>query len=233
MNTIEVRWLGRLAYTAAWDMQKSLVQQVGNGEAADQLLLLEHPPTYTFGRKGKAAHLLYSEAQLAAEQIAIHHVDRGGDVTYHGPGQLVGYPIINLRRWQSDYPNPTHYLRSLEQTIITTLAQFDIAGWQYPGYTGVWVHRVTAASPLPEPYKIAAIGAKFNGNGVSSHGFALNVAPQMAHFDGIIPCGISEHSVTCMRDVLQRPLTVAQMVPHYVTAFAQIFGRTTQLIEQA
>lgn len=222
-NMINIQWLGYLDYMTAWEMQKSIVQQVASGDISDQLLLLEHPPTYTIGRKGKDEHLLYDDEKLAAEQIVVHHVDRGGDITYHGPGQLIGYPIINLKRWQVDYPNPTHYLRSIEKTIMMTLAQFGIESWQYPGYTGVWVHHIMPESPIPEPCKIAAIGAKFNGNGVSSHGFAINVSPEMTHFDGIIPCGISEHHVTCMRDMLHKSVTTEQLIPYYVRAFESVF----------
>ena len=216
-----VRWLGQVDYTTAWEYQKTIVEQVGRGEQPQQLLLLEHPPTYTFGRKGRADHLLLTDQQQAEQKIATYWVDRGGDITYHGPGQLVGYPILDLKNQQKDWPNPSRYLRQLEQTIIDTLAHFHINGWRYPNYTGVWVHQF---APLPEPRKIAAIGVKFNGNGVSSHGFSLNVSPNMAHFDGIIPCGITEHSVTSMAQLTNTNYTVQSVLPHYIGLFAEIFN---------
>lgn len=226
IDTIQIQWLGRTEYLTAWEQQKRLVQQVGAGELPHQLLLLEHPPTITFGRKGKPEHLLLTEEQLAAEGITRYDVDRGGDVTYHGIGQLVGYPILNLRQLQTNYPDPSRYLRDVEQTLIDTLKQFHIDGWRYPGYTGVWVHHLGDKiddSPIPEPHKIAAIGVKFNGNGVSSHGFALNIDPNMAHFDAIIPCGIHEHNVTSMVQlgVSTTVFDVAQVV---IEAFTAVFN---------
>lgn len=224
---IDVKWLGRQAYAEAWALQKELIVQVGNGVLPSQLLLLEHPPTYTFGRRADKANLLYSSAELRAEQIETFDVDRGGDVTYHGPGQLVGYPILNLRTLQGrEQPDLHYYLRQIEQVLIDTLAQFQVRGWRYEGYTGVWVDQFPAdASPLslPTPHKIAAIGIKVSGNGVSSHGFALNVATNLDHFRGIIPCGIAEYDVTSLSHLLRQPILVEQVLPVLTDAFLNCF----------
>ncbi|MGB1252988.1 MAG: lipoyl(octanoyl) transferase LipB, partial [Candidatus Promineifilaceae bacterium] len=188
---------------------------------AHRLLLLEHPPTYTFGRRGKLDNLLFNENELAQQGITTHWVDRGGDVTYHGPGQLVGYPILNLARLQDrDFPDVHRYLRDIEEVIITTLGQLSIEAWRYPGYTGVWVNEQHNGQQAP--HKIAAIGVKVSGKAISSHGFALNVNPNLAHFAGIIPCGISEHPVTSVAQHGQR-LTVADIVPQIVMSFGRIF----------
>ena len=225
MSIINVQWLGRIGYQEAWDLQKETAQHLtANPNAPDQLLLLEHPPTYTFGRRASLDNLLFSEEQLAAENISTFWVDRGGDVTYHGPGQLVGYPIINLRRLQNRaQPDLHRYLRDLEQTIIDTLASFDVTAWRYPGYTGVWVDQVNP-SGVSEPHKMAAIGVKVSGDGISSHGFALNVHVNMHHFTGIIPCGIEDHPVTSLDAFLGRTITLEEVVPRYVEAFEQVFS---------
>ena len=177
-------WLGQIDYDAAWDLQKEMVAaRVEAAELADELLLLEHPPTYTLGRSGKLDHLLLDEGSLAAQGFTVRWVDRGGDITYHGPGHF------------------HRYLRNLEEMIIVALAGFGIQGWRYDGYTGVWVDRPDG------PRKIAAIGVRVNAKGISSHGFALNVNPDMSHFGHIVPCGISEHGVVSMAEILARPLT--------------------------
>jgi lipoyl(octanoyl) transferase len=219
---LEIQWLNQVEYTTAWEQQKAIVAaKTADPHTPDYLLLLEHPPTYTLGRRGKLEHLLLSEAELAERGFALHWVDRGGDITYHGPGQLVGYPLLDLQQWYAAHgngrPDLIHYLRNLEETLIRTLAHFGIPSWRYDGYTGVWTD-----SPRG-PEKIAAIGVKINVNGISSHGFALNVNPNLAHFDHIIPCGISDHGVTSMSRVLQRPLYTTDILPHLLTNFSQIF----------
>jgi lipoate-protein ligase B len=229
-SPIRVVWLGRMPYADAWEQQKQLVAQIAAGQEPDHLLLVEHPPTYTFGRRGKQEHLLLDGAQLAAAGITVHHVDRGGDVTYHGPGQLVGYPLLHLQRQTaSAYPDLHQYLRDLEQTLIDTLATFGVHGWRYQGYTGVWVDHLpagSAAGKLATPHKIAAIGIKVNGQGVSSHGFALNVAPNLDHFGGIVPCGIAEHGVTSLAEVTGERVTLPEVVPALLKSFAHTFQRT-------
>lgn len=227
MNTIDVEWVGRLDYDAAWAWQKEAVAaQTASADLPDKLFLLEHPPTYTLGRRGTLDHLLLGQADLDAAGFALRWVDRGGDITYHGPGQLVGYPIINLKRLfaRRGAPRPDlhQYLRDVEEVIIHTLAVFGIHGWRYKGYTGVWVDGKTG------PEKIAAIGIKVSGQGISSHGFALNVNPDLSHFAHIIPCGIREHGVTSMSQVLARPLPTADLCQPLIDAFCQVFAVETR-----
>jgi lipoate-protein ligase B len=175
-------------YQEAWALQRRLVEACREtGEA--HLLLLEHPPTYTFGVRGRQEHLLLSEEALASLGATVHRVDRGGDVTFHGPGQLVAYPILDLRRWGQ---GPLWYVRSLEAVLIEALAAFDIQGERRPGRPGVWVGDA----------KIAAIGVHVS-RGITSHGFALNVDPDLRYFSYIIPCGLPDVSVTSMAQVLR------------------------------
>lgn len=217
---VNAKWYGRVVYEQAWKWQKRLVVERRESALPDELLLLEHPPVYTLGRSGKESNLLFDEARREAEGITLHWVDRGGDITYHGPGQLVGYPIMNLKRLYKarGLPRPDlHlYLRELEEVIIQTLSVYGVKGWRYPGYTGVWVG--TAEGPR----KIAAIGIKVSGRGISSHGFALNVNPNLEHFAGIIPCGIEEHGVTSLSKLLDRPITVTDVIPDLITAFGEV-----------
>ncbi|MAT96535.1 MAG: lipoyl(octanoyl) transferase [Anaerolineaceae bacterium] len=223
MDSLHTIWAGTVPYDAAWDWQKELVADLSETavSTSHHLLLLEHPPTYTLGRRGTLDHLLLDEAQLVEGGFTLRWVDRGGDITYHGPGQLVGYPILNLKqifaRRGCNRPDLHLYLRDLEEGIIQTLAGFDIKGWRYKGYTGVWVD-----SPRG-PEKIAAIGIRVNTKGISSHGFALNVQPDLNHFSHIIPCGIQEHGVTSMSAVLGRPFTTTELVQPILTAFQDIF----------
>ncbi len=183
-----VRRLGLVEYQEAWGEQRRLVQACREDGHA-RLLLLEHPPTYTFGARGRKEHLLLAEEALAALGAVAHRVDRGGDITYHGPGQLVGYPIVDLRRWKQ---GPVWYVRSLEQVLIDTLARFDLAAGRVPGQPGVWVGEA----------KIAAIGVHVS-RGITSHGFALNVDPDLRYFSHIVPCGLADASVTSLAQVLQ------------------------------
>jgi lipoate-protein ligase B len=220
---VQVEWLGRVAYEPAWEMQKELVAgRAADETLPDRLLLLEHEPVYTLGRSGKEQHLLWDAAQRAQEGITVCHVDRGGDITYHGPGQMVGYPILNLKRLHHrlGFPRPDlhHYLRRVEELLIQTLEAFGVRGWRYPGYTGVWVD-----SPAG-PRKIAAIGIKVSSRGISSHGFALNVDPNLDHFTGIVPCGIQEHGVTSLSELLDQPCTLAEVIPPLLAAFKRVFA---------
>lgn len=216
-KALRVTHMGRVDYGAAWDMQKELVHAIDDGTREDTLLLLEHPPTYTIGSQRHPEHLLLSKEELERQGIALYEIDRGGDITYHGPGQLVGYPLVLLDGPQLDLHG---YLRSLEEAIIQFLATFGVIGSRKPEYTGVWVGNV----------KIAAIGVKFNKcrrrrGFVTSHGFALNVKSGIQHegFSGIIPCGISEYGVTSLEDCTGQTFTVEQvgqlLLPHLVHVF--------------
>jgi lipoyl(octanoyl) transferase len=218
---VQVEWCGRVSYGAAWERQKELVSEQMRVVVPGRLLLLEHSPVYTLGRSGKTENLLLDEEQRAREGIELFAVDRGGDITYHGPGQLVGYPILNLGRVYgtrqfSGRPDVHRYLRDLEEILIQTLASFGLSGRRYEGYTGVWVD--TAAGPR----KIAAIGVKVNHRGITSHGFALNVDPELKHFAGIVPCGIREHGVTSMAKLLSQPPTLMEVAAPLTAAIGRV-----------
>lgn len=228
---LDVNWLGQVDYDVAWEMQKTAVSDRQNTpEITDILFLLEHPPTYTLGRSGKLDNLLLTDAELDEQGFCVRWVDRGGDITYHGPGQLVGYPIFNLKRYFKTQgftrPDLHKYLRNLEEVIIQALASFGISGWRFEGYTGVWVD-----SPRG-PEKIAAIGVKVSSKGISSHGFALNVNPDLLHFENIIPCGIKEHGVTSMAEVAKRPLSTTDLLKPITTAFQTVFNIEVTPIQQ-
>ncbi len=183
----DVYRLGLVEYEEAWAEQRSLVEACRQ-DGRPRLLLLEHPPTYTFGVRGRQEHLLVRGEALAALGAAVHRIDRGGDVTFHGPGQLVGYPVLDLRRW---HQGPVWYVRALEETLIEALSAFGIEADRSPGRPGVWVGGA----------KIAAIGVRVS-RGVTSHGFALNVDPDLSYFAHIIPCGLPDVTVTSMAEVL-------------------------------
>ena len=218
--------LGLIDYQPAWDLQNKLAADIARGERQPTLLLLEHPHTYTFGRRGKAENLLWDEKKLAENRVAVHWVDRGGDVTYHGPGQLVGYPLMRL-----EGTDHVGYVRNLEKVLISALAQLGLASAQISGKTGVWV-RADIASRCPrckpedrqKPAKIAAIGVKVDANRVTRHGFALNVNPQMDFFDGIIPCGIVNYPVISLADIFPSPPEMDSVKREVARAFGDVFG---------
>jgi lipoyl(octanoyl) transferase len=178
MRSCCVLKLGRIDYARALAVQAGLVAQRKRGEVADHLLLLEHPHVITLGRNGHMQNLLASDDVLSRAGIQFYPTDRGGDITYHGPGQLVGYPILDLREWKRDVVG---YVRAVEQVLIDTLAEFGIAANRNPGCTGVWVGHA----------KIAAIGVHIS-RWVTSHGFALNVNTDMSYFQYIVPCGLTQ-----------------------------------------
>ena len=178
MPRCEVRTPGRLSYAAGLELQADLVAQRKAGTVGDQLILLEHPHTITMGRNGHLENLLASDEALRVAGVEFHPTDRGGDVTYHGPGQLVGYPILDLREWKRDV---VAYVRSLEQVLIDALSEFHIQAERIPKLTGVWV----------DGRKIAAIGVHIS-RWVTSHGFALNVHTDLRYFEYIVPCGLTK-----------------------------------------
>jgi lipoyl(octanoyl) transferase len=223
---IDVEWLGQVDYLAAWEQQKALVaERVAQPEIVGKLLLLEHPPTYTLGRNGRLQNLLLTEDELNARDIAFYHVDRGGDITYHGPGQLVGYPILSLKHIynQPGLGMVQRYVTDLEEVLIQTVAQFGIVAQRLAGNRGVWVETPNGLN------KIAAIGVRIQRAGITSHGFALNVNPDLTYFDNIIPCGIRSHGVVSMAHILQRPLIIAEVLPHIMTAFSTVFQVQTDV----
>ena len=208
MRTCEVRDLGRLAYGNAFELQRGLVEKRKRGEIPDQLLIVEHPHVITMGRNGHMDNMLAGEELLARAGIAFHHTDRGGDVTYHGPGQIVGYPILDLREWKRDV---VAYVRGIEQVIIDTLAEFGIEGGRVQGATGVWVNGA----------KVCAIGVHIS-RWVTSHGFALNVDTDLRYFQYIVPCGLTK-PVTSMRQLGSKAAR-AEVATKLTGCFARRFG---------
>ncbi len=180
--------LGVMDYGAALELQRCLVERRKRQEIPDQFLLVEHPHVITLGRNGRREHLLAGEEHLRRSGVAFHPTDRGGDITYHGPGQLVGYPILDLKHWRRDV---VAYLRGLEQVLMDALEDFGIAAGRAEGMTGVWT---------PEG-KIAAIGVHIS-RWVTSHGFALNVTTDLKYFQYIVPCGLAGRPVTSMERLL-------------------------------
>ena len=191
--------LGLLEYLMAWELQKSLAWQVHHWTQPNTLLLLEHLPVYTIGRRGTRDQILLDDRRLSEEGISLHETDRGGQATFHGPGQLVAYPVLDLRNWGG----PVKYVRTLEQVIVKTLADFGINASLIEGWTGVWVEGENAC--LERSRKIAAIGVKIS-RGVSYHGLALNVNTDLTRFDHIVPCGITDRGVTSMQKAIGRPV---------------------------
>jgi lipoate-protein ligase B len=209
MRNYEFRDLGRLGWAQAFDLQQELVARRKTGEIPDQFLIVEHPHVVTVGRNGHEENLLASPEVLSRTGIELHRTDRGGDVTYHGPGQIVGYPILDLRDWKRDVGA---YVRALEQMIIDTLADFGIAGHREPGMTGVWTQQPVA--------KIAAIGVHLS-RWVTSHGFALNVSTDLQYFSYIVPCGLTK-PVTSMAAAgvdAPREAVVARLREHFEKIF--------------
>ncbi len=214
MAALTVLDLGRASYEPTLALQKRLVERV---KAADEtqeeayLVLVEHdPPVITLGRSAEATHVLASRARLEAEGVELRESSRGGDVTYHGPGQIVGYPILKLDLHGRDV---RRYLRDLERALMDLLARFGLKGRRAEGWTGVWVGEE----------KIAAIGVAIT-RWVTYHGFALNVSTDLARFDLIVPCGIRERGVTSLSKRLGRPVPVAEVKPPLVECLADVFG---------
>ena len=201
---------GLLDYQAAYDLQRRLHAQVVAGELPDLLLLLEHPHVYTLGRRGQQSHILAPDDTLTQLGVETHFTDRGGETTYHGPGQLVGYPIVNLRRWGGGVRK---YVETLEQVLIGTLSEFGITAHSEGKPTGVWV----------EDAKIAAIGVRVSRS-VTMHGFALNVCPDLSFFDHIVPCGMPGARVTSMAQELGQEIAVSDVMPAVARAFGGEFG---------
>lgn len=196
---------------SAWAWQRTLAAQRSSGAIGDTLLLLEHPHTYTLGRATKPGHLLASAEALAAQGVAVVESDRGGDITYHGPGQVVGYPILKLSRHGGDV---LRYLRMLEQTLFVVLAAYGVTARRIDGLTGVWVGEE----------KIAAIGVKLSASGVTQHGFALNVTTDLRYFQQIIPCGIAGKGVTSLERLLGGAPPHAEVEDRVAAAFGDVFG---------
>jgi lipoate-protein ligase B len=232
---MDVLDLGLMEYERAWNLQEEYAREIAAGKRPPTLLLLEHPHVYTFGRRGKQENLLWEESRLKEKGIAVHWVDRGGDVTYHGPGQLVGYPLLPLGQVnaESRIPQPDYvgYVRKLENTLIVALARLGLVSGQRPGLTGVWI-RADVHSRCPrckpedrqKPAKIAAIGVKVDSRGISRHGFALNVNPEMEYWDGIIACGLQNEPVVSLADLFPEPPSMERVKKNVVEAFREVFS---------
>ncbi len=207
----EARWLGLVTYSDGLRTQERSVEQLRAGDGQEQLLLLEHPHVFTLGRGADGSHILASREQLQSHSIEVHETGRGGDVTYHGPGQLVGYPIINLKPDRCDVHR---YVRDVEEVLIRTIADFGVTGERIKGLTGVWVGNE----------KIAAIGVRI-ARWVTSHGFALNVNTDLSYFQMIVPCGITDKGVTSLSRLLGRQIEVREVARAAAHHFGEVFER--------
>ncbi len=206
---MDIRRLGLVPYEQAWKLQRQVAEARRAGFVPDTLILLEHPHVYTIGRSGTRDHVYLTEDELVERGITCLAVDRGGDVTYHGPGQLVGYPIFDL----GPTPDVGRYLRNLEGCLIDVLADFGVSAGRLDGYTGVWIG----------DNKITAIGVKVS-QGITTHGFALNVATDLSLFDHILPCGIPDKGVTSMAAELGRTLALTDVEDAVIAHFSERFA---------
>ena len=210
---LEVQDLGLVPYAEALALQSDLVGRRRAGDIPDQLLLLQHPHVITLGTASSRAHIVADQSRLQELGIDLVDVGRGGDVTYHGPGQLVGYPILDLK---PDRKDVHRYLRDLESVLVHTLGEMGIQGEPVPDLTGVWV----------DGRKIAAIGVRISSGWITSHGFALNVSNDLSFFETIVPCGIQDVSVTSVSQELGRPVGVPDILGIVSRAFSEVFGRS-------
>ena len=210
--------LGELDYTEAWDMQRNIARRRADGELPDSLLLLEHHHTYTLGRRAIIDDVLASDGALARLGVRVVHADRGGLVTYHGPGQMVGYPIMNVR----PLGGPLDYVCSLEEVVILTLNDFGLAAERIPDVIGVWVGDV----------KVASVGVRIS-RGISTHGFALNVNTDLSYFRHIVPCGMPGAVVGSIQSLLGAPVDMDLVAERLVHHFGNQLRRTMVEVEPA
>ncbi len=218
MNQLKSTYLGRTDYKEIWDLQTQLFELRAENKIPDILFLNEHNHVYTIGKSGNSHHLLATEEELRTTGADVYYNDRGGDITYHGPGQLVGYPILDLNKYYLD----THrYLRDLEEVMILTLKDFGITGTRAEGFTGVWVNGE----------KVAAIGVKVS-RWITMHGFAFNVNTDLSYFDRIIPCGIFHKGVTSLQAVLNRTVDISEVNHSIIKNFEKVFGVKISILEK-
>jgi|SRR6218665_71490 len=229
---VAFRDLGQMAYKEAWDYQEQLLQQAvaiktalrnqaDDGitsllETGHHLLFVEHPPVYTLGKSGDLSNVLLSEDEMSERGIGFYKINRGGDITFHGPQQLVGYPILDLEKFYTDIGR---YLRNIEEVIIRVLAEYGIESGRSPGETGVWID----ADKKGQERKICAIGVR-SSRWVTMHGFALNVNTDLSYFDNIIPCGIKDKQVTSLEKELGHPVSMDEIKKKVKRHFEDIFG---------
>jgi lipoyl(octanoyl) transferase len=212
--------LGRISYAEAFALQQQLVAARKAAAAPDVLLLCEHPHVLTLGRSGKLEHLRASAAQLHEMGVEFHPSDRGGDITYHGPGQLVAYPVLQLAEIRRDVG---WYIRQLEEAMIRTTAAFGLSAFRVPCRTGAWVHPAGEANSNPVEEKIGAIGVHLS-RWVTSHGLAYNVCTDLRYFDLIVPCGIADRRATSLQQLLGRPVTTAEVAPRLIQSLGDALG---------
>lgn len=243
-------WLGRVSYEAGLALQKEAAARLSGAEpgaVAESLFLLEHPPVFTLGRNASDAEIVVPRAMVEARGASIVRCDRGGKITFHGPGQVVGYPVLDLKPDRCDVGR---YVADLEAVMIDTLASFGIAAGRFPGYTGVWVdtavpdrlpeslagdgrartregRAAATAPPPPSIRKVAAIGIHLS-RWITTHGFAFNVQPDLSFYDLIVPCGIREFGVTSMKEILGRETPLDEVAARMVPLFAARFGRVVE-----
>jgi lipoyl(octanoyl) transferase len=228
-TTLDVQWLGRRRYAGVWELQRQLLEQRIAGEIGDTLLLVEHQPVYTWGKRTRPEHLGAGEQALRALGADTFEVERGGEVTYHGPGQLTGYPICDLANLSCGR-DLHRYMRGLEEMIIRVLAGYGVVGGRVEGLTGVWAARPESSVPGPEsaavdagPAKVAALGVRVR-KWCTMHGFALNVTDEcLPWFKHIIPCGIGDRPVTSLQSLLGDQPDPADVRERVVATFAQVF----------
>ena len=222
MRELEVRRLGIVPYADALALQRALVEERRANRVPDLLILLQHPPVITVGVRGDGgrSHIIADTGRLAALGVAVSETGRGGDVTYHGPGQIVGYPILDLRPDRCDVHR---YVRDVEEVMIRTCVDYGVPAGRITGLTGAWVGGE----------KIGAIGVRIS-RWITSHGFAFNVSTNLAHFDLIVPCGIADRGVTSLERVLARSVNIGDVEDSLIRHFGAVFGRTvTHLVEQS
>ena len=220
MRDLIVQRLGLVPYADGLELQARLVAQRRAGAIADHLLLLQHPHVITMGTSSHSDHVLLEEAERRLLGIELFETGRGGDVTYHGPGQLVGYPILDLKPDRQDLHR---YVRDLEQVLIDALATFGIVAGRREGLTGAWVGEE----------KVAAIGVRVSSGWITSHGFALNVGTDLGFFDAIVPCGIRDYGVTSMERLLNRAVAMSDVEDAVIAAFETVFERGSTLNAQS
>jgi len=238
MNECDLRecWtvdLGLIGYERAWELQKRIVAARKLALIPDVLLLCEHTHVITMGRNGRAEHLLASETMLRARDVEFHATNRGGDITYHGPGQLVAYPILNLAEIRRDVG---WYVRQLEEVMIRTTAEYGIAAERREGRTGIWINVVSAdgaaaLEKITTEEKLGAIGVHIS-RWVTSHGLAYNVATDLSYFDLIVPCGIAGKRATSLTRLLNREIEMSDAKPRLVKHLGECFGRMMRAVSQ-
>lgn len=234
-NICQIQWWpGQTEYDFVLELQKKMVAQRAKDEISNTLLLLEHAPTYTVGIHGHRDHLLMETTELAQLNVAYHRVDRSGSVSYHGPGQLVGYPILNLQECGYNYHE---YIAMLESVIIRALSHFDIHAFRQSGQRGIWVlpgraaHDNSKWTKTDDPIaRIGTIGIKVNNQQITSYGFSININPDLKYFDVIVPRGVQGCHVTSLEQVLNRSIEIGTVVEPVIQSFCELFELEPQII---